>query len=248
MPAVAPPIPAVNGQTLVDLANAFLGGYQNAVDEGVLLTLLNEGKNEVWMILKSLRADWFMQSSQNTDSNLANFFAPLNSAKREFPLPSDYHEMKFIEVLDAGFEDVEFIYRDMATSEWKEQRRANTNQAPNSTANLQYHYDIVGKNTMILAEYPQIGFNAKLWYVRMVPDFSIDDPVDEIVYPYGSKIAMYATKLLMLTNQDTQMWTAWKEEWKEAVQRIAMSASPRQIADTVYVESWDGTPADSMAG
>lgn len=242
MPA-SPEQPNVSGQTLVDLTNAFLGGYQNAVDEGVMLTLLNEGKNEVWMILKSLRADWFMTSSQNTDSTKNNFFDKMSQASRQYTLPNNYHEMKFIEVLDVGMEDTEFIYRDMATSEWKDLRRSNTNQAPNSTSNIQYHYDIVGKNQLLLAEYPQINFTAVLWYVRMVPDFSINDPIDEIVYPYASKIAMYATKLLMLTNQDPEMWKAWKDEWKEGVQRIAMSASPRQIADTVYVESWDGTPA-----
>jgi hypothetical protein len=42
----------VHGTDLADLVNAGLGGYQNAVDQALLYSFLNEGKNEVWMILK----------------------------------------------------------------------------------------------------------------------------------------------------------------------------------------------------
>lgn len=240
-------IPQVKGQTLIDLCNGFLGGYANAIDSNVQLMLLNEGKNEVWMILRELRQDWFMQSSQNTDNTKDNFFGPMSTSVREYPLPNDFHQMKFIEVLDVGFEDVAFIERNMSSAQWKELRRSSTNQAGGSQANLEYHYDIIGKNTLILAENPETNFqNVKLWYVRMIPDFGANDPIDEIVYPYGSKIAMYAAKVLMLALQDQPMYEAWLKEWKDAVARISMSASPRQIADTVYVDAWDGTPEDAI--
>ena len=42
------------------------------------------------------------------------------------------------------------------------------------------------------------------------------------------------------------MYAAWKEEWKESVVRIASSADPRQISDTVYVDAWDGTSEDAV--
>jgi len=239
----------MTGQALIDLTNGFLAGYQNAVDSGMLLKLLNEGKNEVWMILKTLRQDWFIQSTQNTDATVNNFFGPLSTTVREYPLPADFHEMKFIEVLDVGFEDCAFIARDMASAQFKELRRSSTNQPAGTQANLEYHYDIVGKGTFILAEYPEINFqNVRLWYVRMVPDFGPNDKIDEVVYPYSTKIAMYAAKLAMLPLQDQPMYESWTKEWKEAVMRIATSASPRQIADTVYVDAWDGTPEDAVGG
>lgn len=243
------PIPTVSGQNLVDLCNGFLGGYQNAVDSSVQLSLLNEGKNEVWMILKSLRADWFIQKSQSTDSTQNNYFGPLVTTAREYPLPKDYHEMKFVEILDVGLEDTEFIFRDMASAQWKDLRRASTNQSPSGTSVMAYHYDIIAQGTMILAEFPAQNFNQPvLWYVRMVPDFGVGDPIDQIIYPYSSKIAMYAAKIIMLQNQDEEMYERWVGEWKDAVARIAMSASPRQISDTVYIDAWDGTPADAMDG
>lgn len=242
----SPAIPNVNGQYLIDLVNGLLGGYQNAVNTDVILALLNEGKNEVWMILKNLRADWFIQKTQNADSTQNNYFGPMNTATREYALPKDFQEMKFIEVLDTGYEDVSFVYRDMASAVWKELRRGSTNSPSGSQANLAYHYDIVGKNQLVLAEYPEFNFQqVVLWYVRVIPDFSAADPIDEIVYPYVNKIAFYAAKLAMLPLQDQPMYAAWKEEWKESVVRIASSADPRQISDTVFVDSFDGTPEDS---
>jgi len=242
-----PAIPQVKGQYLVDLANGLLGGYQNAVSSDVLLSFLNEGKNEVWMILKSLRADWFIQASQNNDSTANNYFGPMSTLIREYALPNDFQEMKYIECLDFGFEDVAFVYRDMASSVFKDLRRSSTNQPSGSQANLQYHYDIVGKNQLVLAEYPEANFqNVKLWYVRIIPDFGANDVIDEIVYPYANKIAFYAAKLAMLPLQDQPMYAAWKEEWKESVVRIASSADPRQISDTVYVDAWDGTSEDAV--
>lgn len=245
MPAT-PAIPQVKGQYLIDLANSLLGGYQNGVNSDVLLSLLNEGKNEVWMILKSLRADWFITSSQATDSTQNNYFGPMSTSVREYTLPNDFQEMKFLECLDVGYEDVAFVYRDMASAQWKEARRSSTNAPGGSQANLEYHYDIVGKNQLVLAEYPEFNFQkVKLWYVRIIPDFDAGDLIDEIVYPYANKIAFYASKLAMLPLQDQPMYAAWKEEWKESIVRIASSADPRQISDTVYVDAWDGTPEDA---
>lgn len=242
-----PALPTVKGQTLINLANTFVGGYENAVDSSSMLRLLNEGKNEVWMILKSLRADWFIKSSQNQDSTQNDFFGPMAMNTREYTLPVDFQEMKFIEVLDVGFEDVAFVYRDMASAQWKELRRSSTNQPSGTQANLEYHYDIVGKRTLILAENPEANFqNVKLWYVRIIPDFGANDTIDEIIYPYVSKIAIYAAKTMMLPLQDEPMYDAWLKEWKEAVMRIAGSADPRQISDTVYVDAWDGTPEDAI--
>lgn len=238
---------SIKGQSLIDLATAYTAGYTNAIDPTILLQMLNEGKNEVWAILKGLRADYFMQSTTYAlvNANATNYFAPMSTSIREYTLPADFQEIKFIEILDYGYEDTEFIYRDMASAQWKDLRRANTNESGQNLEQFQLHYDIIARGTLILAEYPPIAYQMPvLWYVRMLPDFDANDTLDQILYPFTSKIALYAAKLSMLTVQDQPMWQVWRDEWREGIKTVAGSAGPRQISDPQFVDSWDGNPSD----
>lgn len=238
---------SVTGQTLIDLSMAFLGGYSNAIDPNVLLQMLNEGKNEVWAVLKGLRSDYFIRSTSyaQTDQNATNYFGPMSTSVREYTLPADFQEMKFIEVLDPGYEDTEFIYRDMSSAEWRELRRSATNQNGQNQDELQFHYDIVGQNTFIMAEYPAYAYQKPvIWYVRRLTDFEPADTLDQILYPFTSKISLYAAKMCMLTVQDQPMWQVWRDEWLSGVRTVAASAGPRQISDPQFVDSWDGSPSD----
>ena len=239
-------LPVIKGQSLINLCNAFMGGYSNAVDPDVQLMLLNEGRNEVWGVLKSLRADWFLQSTTPTNTIASNYFGPMSTTIRQYTLPDDFAEMKFIEILDPGFEDTEFVFRDMASSQFRALRNASTNQQNQNQQQLTFHYDIVGRNQLVMAEYPAANWQQPIiWYVRMLPDFAPDDTLDQIMYPYTSKIAVYAAKMLMLTLQDEPMWEAWKTEWTDSIRRIAGDAGPRQISDPQFVDSWDGNPSDA---
>lgn len=243
-------LPTIHGSDLRTLAQAMLGGYANSIQDDVMFQFLNEGKNEIWMVLKELKQDYFAAFTQNTDPTMGNYFAPLNPNTRDYvdALPPDFHEMRFIEVTDLGYEDMRFSYRSISHPDFMEQRRAATNtpsQGISSTSIAMFYYDIIGKRTFMMASYPPIALHLTLWYIRIIPDFGENDALDEILYPYSQKLALFATKRATLANQDEQLFAAWKDEWKESIGRIATSASPRQTADPVFVQDFLGNTIEN---
>jgi hypothetical protein len=215
-----------------------LGGYSNAADPALIDDGIEEGINEVWTILKNARADYFVTSSQNTDATADNYFPLLSTTAREYDLPVDFAELKLIEIQDSGYESTEFVYRDMSSQEFKDARRDET---ANPSRNVgTYLYDIVGKRTFILAQFPRYAFDATIWYVRQMPDSMSALVIDEIFYPYARRIAIYAAQYITCTLQDTELSEAWRRRWKDSVISIAQGASPRQIQDAVFVEDFIG--------
>lgn len=225
------------GQDLITLANARLAGYQNAVSQDDLLGFLNEAKDSVWAILKALNDEYFLQFSQSTNAAASYYFAPLTTAAREYDLPGDFREIKFIECLTAGFTGIKFMYRDPIDEEFRATRRGANDTSSNSNPNPDVIlYTIVGKNQFVLADYPPTTLRAILWYIRSLPDFEASDAIDQILFPYSKKIADYAAKRVLLSNQDLPAFQAWSVQWREDVIEVAQGAGPRNQADPEFAQ------------
>lgn len=227
------------GQDLINEANARLAGYQNGVDPEALLSYLNEGKDELWALLKNLNDEYFVTSSQNTDNEQLNYFATLDPTKRQFTLPSDLREIKFIEVATAGSTQIEFEYRDITDNEFRMLRRDASTQ-PGNNEICKMLYTIVGKDQMVLAQFPPAALNVTLWYVRSLPDFESDQVVDEILFPYVKKIASYACQRAMLGLQDASQFSMWVTSWKQDCITVTNSAAERNQSDASFVEDFCG--------
>jgi len=231
---------SLTGQDLLDLANARLLGYANAVDTDVLMSYLNEAKDEVWSVLKNLEDEYFVTSTQSTDATKVNYFGPMSTTVREYTLPVDFKEIKFIEILDKGYEQTVFTFKNITDNDFRSARRAASVDST-LTPSVEYFYAIVGKNQFVMAQFPEVAFQKPvLWYTRGILDFELSDQVDEIVLPYTKKIANYAVKRITLGLQDTKLWAAWKEEWKADLMTIASTAAPRNEADPEFVDDFLG--------
>lgn len=229
----------ITGQELLTLTNSYLGAYQNARLPADILRAINAGKDEVWLILKSLKDDYFLTNSQTTDNTLDNYFGALSTSTREYTLPSDLRELKWIEVTGpSGYEDVEFVKRDMGHPDFQAVRNeANANAG--ALAASTYVYDIVGARTLVLAAFPEAAFTLKLWYVRWLADIELDTTLSEILTPYSKRIAEYAAKRITLSLQDEGAFAAWAQEWREAVVNMAQGAAPRDMGAR-YVQDFIG--------
>lgn len=230
----------MNGQDLINEANARLAGYQNGVDAGALLSYLNEGKDEVWALLKELNEEYFVTSSQGTDSTLTNYFPTMSTTSRQYTLPCDLREIKFIEVSTPGFTEVIFEYRDITDEEFRNARRDATTLNQLLVGPCTVFYTIVGKDQMLLAQYLPANLNITLWYVRSIPDFEADQDVDEVLFPYVKKVATYAAKKAMAGLQDPGQWSVWVAEWKQDCVTLQNSAAERNAADPIFVDDFCG--------
>jgi|SRR6185369_3871320 len=225
------------GQDVIDLANGRLSGYANAVSQDDLLGFLNEAKDSVWNILKNLEDEYFITPSQATNAAGSYYFPALNATTREYALPTDLREIKFIECLTPGFTGLTFAFRNLTDGDFRSLRRGANDGTTAITNNPEtILYTVVGKKTIVFADYPPAALTLQIWYVRSIPDFEAADPVDEVLYPYSKKIASYAAKAIMLATQDATQFQMWSAKWREDVIEIAQGADGRNGSDPVFVE------------
>lgn len=232
------------GQDLYDEAERRLLGYGNALDEDTLLSYLNEGKDAVWGVLKSLDQDYFLQTSQYSDNTQNNYFGPLSTTVRQYTLMPDFMEYRGVEVvpgMPSGFEQTVFRYLDIADPDWKSSRRS-ANVQQGTTARIDYFFTIFAKNQLLFAQFPEVAFQLQWFYVRKIPDFQLSDStdLDEVILPYTRKIADFAVKKAMLGLQDQDQFQVWRTEWKDDIVEIATGSSPRNEGDPVFVSDFLG--------
>jgi len=232
----------VTGQSLHDDLIIRLGGYQNAFDANSLLSFINEGHAEVWAILKTLDDDYFVEDSQATTSTDDDYLAALTTATREYNLPANVRDIRLIEVtLPAGYEEIRFEYRKMSDPEFIAARKfAAAQGAGTGTQDGVYFYTIVGKRTLMLAQYPEAAFTLKIWYVRSLDDIDFVTEVSEILHPYSKKIVTFALERALKTLQDEALSREWLDAWRSDVTTLVMAATPRDTSGPRFIYLYEG--------
>jgi hypothetical protein len=245
---------AISGQELFDMASFRLAGYSNFPQPAMLMSFLNEAKDEVWSILKNLNADYYIQQTQFTDNTQTNYFGAMSTTVRQYTLPQDFREMHLFVVLDPAYAQVKFIYKHLQDRDFREAYMG-ANAAENATSStpgvntgdnsatpmIEYLYTIIGHDQLLLAQYPEYAFQfPQIFYVRNMPDFDIDTYLDETVLPFSKKIADYAVMRVLLSAQDQEQFEEWRKVWKDDILMIASSAGPRNQADAEYVDDFLG--------
>lgn len=218
---------------------AALGGYAGAVSASpdLLDFAIKEAASKVWSLIKGLKENYFVGYSQSVTTTADDYFPVLSTTVREYNLPPDFAEMRYIEVLTSGYEYVRFVYRPMHHVDFQDARRGATQQSSFYSADT-YWYDIVGKRTMVLAQYPEANMTLRIWYVKELAPILTNGDLSDVFYPFALKMASYAARWILLTLQDIPMSEAWYKQWTNDVQEIAAEASARQSADAEFVQDF----------
>jgi hypothetical protein len=235
-------VPTVTGQTLVDMANDLLAGYQNAVDSRALLTYLNMGKDVIWEVTKELHEEYFQVFSQSTNPTGEFYFPQLSTATRNYTLPADLRSIEFIECTTPSFQGSTFTYAKLNSPAFREERKASNEMGgpdPNNNVDT-YTYTIAGKNQFVLAAYPATNLTLILWYTRALPDFETSDVLDEILFPFSKKLAEYAAQKAMLGAQDAGQFAMWERTWRDSLINLVQSEGTRNDADPQFVQDFLG--------
>lgn len=233
--------PIISGQSLIDLLRINLGGLSNAWTVDQLLAFLNNGKDEVWSIVKSMEFDYFTDATQDTDSTQDDFLVDLNPTTREYALPKNLREIRFVEALTVGFQTRRYVYRDISHVDFRNARLESDSLGSNSGLqefSSKIFYTVFG-NQLIFADYPDSNIQLKIWYIAAIDDIGVGD-VPAILFPFSRKIVDYAAKKASLSAQNMEMLAGWKDDWAESVRTIALSVGPRSQSDAQFVEDFTG--------
>lgn len=236
--------PTVTGQSLLDDIRIRMGGLSNAFTVDQYLSLINEGVQEVWSVVRSLDLDYFAGSSQDTDATQDNIFIDLVTSTREYALPVNCRELRSIECLTGGFEDRVFEYRKLEDPVFQQARREATAIGPSMGTGFNgifnhYYYTVFGTQLM-LAQYPEGTLQLKLWYIAAIDDISVDD-VPTILHPFNKKLVDFAVQRAMLSTRNIDISAAWMMTWKEDVKTLAMTAGARSSTNALYISDYWGS-------
>lgn len=219
-----------------------LAGRANAFTPAQYTSAINEALAELWKALVGTTDDYFLQSTTTTASQ-TNTFAALSTTVREYTLPGDCLRPRFIEVTaPAGYERVQFLYRKINHPEFITQRNNSTAVGPSSSTTAidefssVYYYTIGGKNTLVLARYPEVAFTLKIWYVRALPAFQAGGAVDETVAPFANEITTFAVKRLQSIGQDPGAFAIWSEAWTNGIRNTVQAAGPRSETNFITAQ------------
>jgi hypothetical protein len=235
-------LPTVSGQSLMDELTIRLGGYAAAFSVDELLSFVNEAKDAVYGVLRTLDEDYFVIPSQVATSTDDDYFAALTTTAREFDLPNGCREVRAIEVITAGYEDVPFEFRNLSDPDFQAERRSGAIAGAGSGRQLSdvYLFTVLGRRTLQLAAYPESAFTVKLWFVKALDDLTPSDTLTDILHPFTKKISSYATERATLSLQDEQLSNEWLKRWRMDVQELALTAAPRVSTSPEFVSDWDG--------
>jgi hypothetical protein len=132
-----------------------------------LLTIANRGKDEIERALRQNEQDFQLLVVQSNDvafrwSGITynpTAFRLLTTTKR-YALPPDCLELKRIRAITAGEEGTEFIHLDMSHTDFKDAENAGTSASTDPIL-----WDVVGENTLYLANVPSTTLDIEIAYI-----------------------------------------------------------------------------------
>jgi len=234
--------PQIFGQTILESLVVKLGGLSNAFDTNELLDFINQGKDSVWAVLRSLGQDYFVDETQATTSANDDFFQVLSTTVREYDLPLNTRELRMIECTTEGYKHLKFEQRSMSDRDFVEMRNWASRQSSTTGTGYSgtYLYAVVGRRKLMFAQFPEAALTLQIWRVVALDDLSLETELTEILHPFWRAIVDLAAKLASLSLTRTDMEAAWQNQWQLDVRLIAGSAVPRASTAPVFVQDYEG--------
>jgi hypothetical protein len=187
--------------------------------------------------------DYFSDSTQNVDNSKDDFFVQLTTGTREYNLPTNCRELRFIESTTPGLEDRVFELRKFDDPVFAVSRRQATANGPGSGGSSgsiigNYKYAVFG-NQIILADFPEATMTVKCWYIASIDDIGVGD-IPAILHPFNKKIVDYAAMRAILSTQNENLSSSWLEAWKESVRTLAISVGGRSSTNPIFISDYTG--------
>lgn len=174
--------------------------------DATLNRYINRAKDRVWVRVRSLNEDYFIARRTSEDGAVTilgssyncNTSLTLSTSTRYFTLPPDFSEMKQIECITSGYEDLMFHYRDINSPDMRAAMAITDALAPGD-----FYFDIIEKRTLVIAPYTDTELDIRVTYVQQQPDMeSASEDSDYLEFPYPLHLAVEAYATALALRQD----------------------------------------------
>lgn len=222
---------------LIAIWNIKAGGYRDSLPNGDTdkIVLLNAAKHMIWASMVAAgrppkgNGNWFAKSAQ----------IAFTASDREKDLPSDFHDVLFVEPVTATWEEVNFEAQDFYKDVFRQNRRSATAVTP---ADGTRFYVIAGDNPakIIIDRKCTGGVTLQVWYTSVLPEWTASgDSVTRLPTPYQDAVVNLAALMNAASRQDPNITQLWKMLYEDNKALIAIVGSLRQNASIVSPQTYD---------
>jgi hypothetical protein len=194
-----------------------------------ILAALNEGKNELVKLMRQADENFFETTVEGTISSTTS---PNYST---ISLPSNFAELRNLQVTSAGLEDTIFINLSQSDNRF---RQALLDHGSFANGASVLYYDFMGKDSIIVAPGLDIDMTYLMHYIRTIPDmiypndYPIEIPPEHIDY-----IVTFAICECMRTIGDERL-AVYLEKLDKQEQTVIASINTRQSKEPKFVTGY----------
>jgi len=203
-----------------------------------IIGFLDQAQHMCWMEVKKLKGDdYFDIERSSTDGAVTilgeaytcSSFA-LAASTTNYTLPPDVAEIKLIECITSGYEQVTFTFRDRRTPEFRALRSIVDAQDPTA-----FLCDQMGESTLVIAPKPNRALDIRLSYMPILPTLALVTDTLEMPHPLWLAVLDIATKRAQMVDSNSN-FLMWERDAQATIQRF-ISSNARQTSDPSYVAS-----------
>lgn len=217
-------------QTIIFLARAKLKDLGMARwTEVELVGAANEGKNQLVKIIRQARNDFFFTTTTGTISTTTTPNPSVVS------LPSDFHELKTLQVTSSGYESVDFVHLDRSDPKFRYSLQMGGDFSGGGDI---FYFDIMGMSDLVLAPGSDIEMALTIGYTKYVANMTVpaDEPTD-IPEEHQDYIVNHIVCEGLRETGDANL-TAYLLKLERQASSIMQAVGDVQIKDAVFVRGF----------
>jgi hypothetical protein len=199
--------------------------------EALLLSAANEGKNDLVRLLRAVREDYFKSTGTGSISATT---APNTS---EITLPTDFAELKTIEITNSGYEHIDFEPMDRADNRFKD---AAIDGGDFNSGYGKFYYDTnsSGVSIMELSPGSDIALAYKVHYIKTIADMTqLEIGPTGIPAEFWDYVTTYVICEVLRSRGDERL-SGYLDKLASQSVSIQGVASSRQIMHPKYVRGF----------
>lgn len=230
--------------------NRKLRGRAGAVSKLDKIEAIDDAHQALWRTLLMSYRGWFVVESQKIESGDPDFFPDIVDTATEYDLPTELHQIYYIESTIAGRQDYKFHPTTMPDDEFRKRRQSVVTVTSNEKS---YWYDVVGDNPprLVLGQSipPSVSpLVVKIWYVKRLDKLTAEaDILTAAPVPFFGPMCALAAAQIASDIEAFDLCAKLKAEWEEARFEVVALAQ-RTIAEPLATPHLDAEGRPMPAG
>lgn len=201
-----------------------------------LIAYIDQAYTLVWLEVKRVKADYFTVERTSLDGAVTILGESYDTSSfrlaagtTRYTLPPDVAEIKLVECITSGYEQVVFTFRDLTHPNFQGLRQWTSSVDPTG-----FLVDLMGERTMVIAPTPNRALDLRLNYVPILDSLTTGTDTLQLPHPLWLAVVDLATKRAQMKDSNSN-FLMWERDAQATVQRF-LSSHSRQTQDPEYVQ------------